>query len=96
MSKAARNQGHWVRDFYVAWSEFATEKSFEWVEKWDTRKGEDRNIRRLMEKENKKVREDHRKEYIDTVKVSRMPDWLTKDACGVHPAPRPEIQGVSG
>lgn len=69
MSKAERSQGNWVRDFYVAWAEFATEKRFEWVEKWDTQRGEDRNIRRLMEKENKKVREDHRKEYIDTVKV---------------------------
>jgi len=69
LSRAERNKSWWVRDFYVAWGEFTTEKRFEWLEKWDTARGEDRNIRRLMEKENKKLREDHRKEYIDAVRA---------------------------
>jgi DnaJ family protein A protein 5 len=68
LTKAERAKTWWVRDFYVAWGEFTTEKRFEWLEKWDTTRGEDRNIRRLMEKENKKLREDHRKEYIDAVR----------------------------
>jgi DnaJ family protein A protein 5 len=54
----------------VVWGEFITEKRFEWVGKWDADRGEDRGIRRIMEKENKKVREDYRKEYNDTVRVS--------------------------
>ncbi|KAL1410160.1 hypothetical protein Q8F55_004165 [Vanrija albida] len=69
MTKAEKAKTNWVRDFYVAWGEFTTEKRFEWLEKWDVHRGEDRNVRRLMEKENKKLREDHRKEYIDTVRT---------------------------
>lgn len=70
MTKAEKAKSNWARDFYIAWGEFTTEKKFEWVEKWDVHRAENREIRRLMEKENKKVREDHRKEYIDTVRVS--------------------------
>lgn len=70
MTKAERARTHWARDFYTAWGEFTTEKKFDWIEKWDLRRGEDRNVRRLMEKENKKLREEHRREYIDTVRVS--------------------------
>lgn len=62
--------GTYVRDFYTAWSEFNTAKKFEWVAKWDAERGDDRGMRRLMEKENRRVREDYRKEYVDTVKVS--------------------------
>ncbi|BEI95756.1 hypothetical protein CcaverHIS631_0107050 [Cutaneotrichosporon cavernicola] len=69
LTKAEKAQSDWARDFYTAWGEFTTEKRFEWVEKWDTHRAETREIRRLMEKENKKVREDHRKEYIDTVRT---------------------------
>lgn len=69
LTKAEKAKTLWVRDFYIAWGEFTTEKRFDWLEKWDTARGEDRNIRRLMEKENKKLREDHRKEYIDTVRT---------------------------
>lgn len=70
MSKAQKDGRTWTRDFYVVWSEFATEKRFEWVGKWDVERGDDRGMRRIMEKENKRVREEYRKEYIDTVRVS--------------------------
>lgn len=60
----------WARDFYTVWSDFTTAKKFEWVAKWDVERGDDRSMRRLMEKENKKVREDYRKEYNDAVRVS--------------------------
>jgi DnaJ family protein A protein 5 len=52
------------------WGEFGTVKRFEWVGRWDTERGGDRSIRRLMEKENKKTRDDYRKEYNDTIRVS--------------------------
>ncbi|OCF34510.1 hypothetical protein I316_03551 [Kwoniella heveanensis BCC8398] len=68
LTRAQKDSQPWVRDFYAVWTEFVTEKRFEWVAKWDTERAESRDIRRLMEKENKKVREDYRKEYNDTVR----------------------------
>lgn len=47
-----------------------TEKKFEWINKWDAERGDDRMVRRAMEKENKKAREETRKEYNETVRVS--------------------------
>lgn len=70
MPRAERLSLPWVRDFYAVWTEFVTSKGFEWVGKWDVERGDDRGIRRLMEKENKKVREDYRREYNDAVRVS--------------------------
>lgn len=68
-TRKQREGQDYVRDFYVVWSEFSTEKRFEWIEEYESERGEDRRIRRAMEKENRKIREEHRKEYIDTVKV---------------------------
>jgi DnaJ family protein A protein 5 len=70
LGRIERSARPWARDFYTVWSEFATAKKFEWVAKWDVERGDDRSMRRLMEKENKKIREDYRKEYNDAVKVS--------------------------
>lgn len=70
MPRAERYDHTWARDFYLVWSDFATAKRFEWVAKWDTERGDDRSMRRLMEKENKKIREDYRRDYNDTVQVS--------------------------
>jgi DnaJ family protein A protein 5 len=70
ISRSDRDSQAWARDFYVAWSEFTTEKKFEWVVKFDVERGEDRGMRRLMEKENKKIRDEYRKEYTSTVRVS--------------------------
>ncbi|KAJ9094843.1 hypothetical protein QFC19_007772 [Naganishia cerealis] len=67
-TRAERDAGTWVRDFYTVWSQFATEKKFEWVSAWDAERGEDRRVRRLMERENQKAREAHRKEYNDAVR----------------------------
>lgn len=69
-SRAEKNAGIWARDFYTAWADFATQKKFEWVGKWDTERGSDRQIRRLMERENKRIREDYRREYNEAVRVS--------------------------
>lgn len=67
-NRAERDAGVWVRDFYAVWGEFVTEKKFEWLGAWDSEAGADRRVRRLMERDNKKVRDDHRKEYNDTVR----------------------------
>lgn len=60
----------WVWDFYVVWGEFVIEKKFEWLNKWDVERGDDRMVWWVMEKENKKVREEIRKEYNEIVWVS--------------------------
>ncbi|KAF8199497.1 hypothetical protein BJ912DRAFT_844738 [Pholiota molesta] len=57
------------RDFYNVWMNFVTEKDFSWEEKWNINEAPDRRVRRLMEKENKKLRDDARKEYNDTIRV---------------------------
>ena len=45
-TRAERDAGTWVRDFYTVWGQFATEKKFEWVSAWDAERGEDRRVRR--------------------------------------------------
>ncbi|KAF7316968.1 hypothetical protein HMN09_00431200 [Mycena chlorophos] len=57
-----------ARAFYSAWTNFATEKEFAWMDKYNLSEAPDRRIRRLMEKDNKKAREDARREYNDTVR----------------------------
>ncbi|KAF9474678.1 DnaJ-domain-containing protein [Pholiota conissans] len=56
------------RDFYNVWMNFATEKDFSWMEQWNINEAPDRRVRRLMEKDNKKLRDDARKEYNDTIR----------------------------
>lgn len=51
MTRAQRDSQTWARDFYVVWGDFSTSKRFEWVARWDLERGEDRSMRRLMEKE---------------------------------------------
>ncbi|KAJ6577242.1 hypothetical protein B0H19DRAFT_1019574 [Mycena capillaripes] len=57
-----------ARTFYAAWTNFATAKDFAWSDQWNLTEAPDRRIRRLMEKDNKKAREDARREYNDTVR----------------------------
>lgn len=57
-----------VRDFYNAWTNFSTVKPFLWAEKWRLSDASHRNIRRSMEKENKKARDSAKKEYNDVVR----------------------------
>ncbi|KAJ6494641.1 hypothetical protein C8R47DRAFT_1116637 [Mycena vitilis] len=57
-----------ARTFYAAWTNFATAKEFAWSDQWNLAEAPDRRIRRLMEKDNKKAREDARREYNDTVR----------------------------
>ena len=57
-----------VRLFYVAWNSFSTRKSFSWSEQYRLSDAPDRRVRRMMEKENKRVREDAMHEYNESVR----------------------------
>ncbi|CAI2176917.1 1466_t:CDS:2 [Funneliformis geosporum] len=59
--------GNPVKNFYTAWMNFSTQKSFRWFDKYRISEAPDRFIKRTMEKENKKSRDLARKEYNDTV-----------------------------
>ncbi|KAK0566448.1 hypothetical protein OC861_003226 [Tilletia horrida] len=58
-----------VREFYKVWSNFLSEKSFVWMDNYQTSQAPDRNVKRLMEKENKRIRDQARREYNDTVRA---------------------------
>lgn len=62
--------GAYVKDFYGAWSNFTSIKSFFWFDKWKLSDAPSRYVRRQMEKENKKARETARKEYNTTIRVN--------------------------
>ncbi|KAF3932521.1 hypothetical protein ABW20_dc0101047 [Dactylellina cionopaga] len=57
-----------VRPFYTAWTGFSTMKSFAWEDQYRYRDAPDRRVKRLMEKENRKLREAAIREFNDTVK----------------------------
>lgn len=57
-----------VRKFYSTWGGFLTVKSFSWMDQYRYSAAPDRKTRRLMEKENKKSRDNARKEYNETVR----------------------------
>lgn len=57
-----------VRGFYNSWSGFLSVKSFNWMDEYRYSAAPDRRTRRLMEKENKKIRDAARKEYNETVR----------------------------
>ncbi|KAJ3499797.1 hypothetical protein NLG97_g65 [Lecanicillium saksenae] len=57
-----------VKPFYTAWAGFTTKKTFAWKDKYRMSDAPDRRVRRLMEKENKKLREDATREFNDAVR----------------------------
>ncbi len=57
-----------VRPFYVAWNGFATKKSFSWKDVFRYSDAPDRRIRRMMEKENKRFRDEGIREFNDVVR----------------------------
>lgn len=57
-----------VRPFYGAWSGFATKKSYAWKDQYRLSDAPDRRIRRLMEKENQKLRDEAIQEFNDAVR----------------------------
>ncbi|GMF79642.1 unnamed protein product [[Candida] boidinii] len=60
--------GEHIRLFYKVWSNFQTLKNFAWVDEYKYFQAPDRRTRRLMERENKKIRDEARKEYNETVR----------------------------
>ncbi|EAQ92228.1 hypothetical protein CHGG_00463 [Chaetomium globosum CBS 148.51] len=56
-----------ARRFYNAWSGFSTKKTFSWRDKYRLQEAPDRRVRRLMEKENKKFRDEGVREFNDAV-----------------------------
>lgn len=58
-----------VRNFYTVWSGFATVKSFASADKYRTSDAPDRRVRRLMEKENKKFRDEGIRQFNAAVQT---------------------------
>lgn len=58
-----------ARHFYNFWLNFTTDKEFAWSDQWNVSEAPDRQVRRLMEKDNKKARDSARKDYNETVKA---------------------------
>ena len=58
-----------MKPFYDFWEYYSTAKSYVWVEKYDTREAPERRVRRLMEAENKKLRDAAKKERNEEIRV---------------------------
>lgn len=56
-----------VRTFYTTWARFATVKNFAWLDRYRPSDALERRTRRLVEKENHKIREDGRREFNKAV-----------------------------
>merc|ERR1712096_507764 len=57
-----------VGPFYAYWTSYNTPRSYTWLDKYDTRQGENRWVKRKMEAENKKVQDKARKERNEAVR----------------------------
>ncbi|KAI9822355.1 MAG: hypothetical protein M1827_000074 [Pycnora praestabilis] len=57
-----------VRPFYAAWGGFATKKTFSWKDVYRYSEAPDRKVRRMMEKENKRFRDQSIKEFNEAVR----------------------------
>lgn len=58
-----------VKPFYAVWASFSTKKTFSWKDVHNYSEAPDRYTRRLMEKENKRLREDSIREFNDAVRT---------------------------
>ncbi len=59
---------HVVKPFYSAWNGFVTRKSYSWKDHYRPSDAPDRRVRRLMEKENRNLREEAIREFNDAVR----------------------------
>lgn len=57
-----------VRPFYAMWMGFSTRKTFSWLDIYKYAEAPDRRIRRLMEKENRRLRDEGIREFNDAVR----------------------------
>ncbi|KAF2429627.1 DnaJ-domain-containing protein [Tothia fuscella] len=58
-----------VKEFYAGWNGFATKKTFSWLDKYRLSEAPDRRVRRMMEKENKRFRDEGVREFNDAVRT---------------------------
>lgn len=58
-----------VQEFYAFWQSYCTKKSFTWCDKYDIREAPNRRTMRLMEKENKKIRDAMKKERNEEIRA---------------------------
>ena len=59
----------YVYRFYNHWTNFASKMSFSWEDKYNPNDAPNRQVRRAIEKENKKLRDIARKKYNETVRA---------------------------
>lgn len=57
-----------VRSFYAIWHGFATKKSFSWEDVYRYSEAPDRRVRRMMEKENRRFRDEGIRAFNDAVR----------------------------
>lgn len=57
-----------VKPFYRVWANFSTQKSFSWKEGYRPSDAPDRATKRLIEKENKKLRDEGKTEFNDAIR----------------------------
>lgn len=58
-----------VHPFYSYWESYSTKKSYSWLDEFDIRQAPNRRVVRLMEKENKKIRDAARKQRNEEVRA---------------------------
>ncbi|MCJ1477148.1 hypothetical protein MMC13_005819 [Lambiella insularis] len=58
-----------VKAFYATWSAFATRKSFSWKDVFRYNEAPDRRTRRMMEKENKRLRDEGIRDFNEAVRA---------------------------
>lgn len=61
--------GDTVKTFYTAWTNFTTKKTFSWKDVFRYSEAPDRRVRRMMEKENKRFREEGIREFNEAVRA---------------------------
>ncbi|KAJ2078991.1 hypothetical protein H4R24_004085 [Coemansia sp. RSA 988] len=68
--------GSTLRDFYNFWTTFTTRKSFGWFDRYRLADADNRQVRRLMEKENRHLRDKAKREFVDA--VQNLAAWLKR------------------
>lgn len=58
-----------VQPFYAHWQSYSTLKSYVWLDRYDLREAPNRRVQRLMEKDNKKIRDGAKKERNEEVRA---------------------------
>lgn len=66
--KSDSNYEDVVAPFYSYWMAYSTKKSYSWLDPFDTREAPNRKVGKLIEKENKKVRDKAKKERNDEIR----------------------------